>query len=178
MYLRNLSNLYLCLLLLLLLFAQSLALQNSALPDGWCDKRYGSPTRTTGECICKYACEGFGCQSSQGFIWYAYSSCPQCKCTEKGTNDAKSGRKEPILPAARHSSHLIEPEDTLRDEKEEISTIWDYLEDNLNVIVAVFASLVMLFIVIIMITFQMSKTEEQGSTIIQKNLKQDNSKTD
>lgn len=49
-------------------------------PDGWCDLRYGTPTRTTGECMCKYRCEGGDCESSQGFIWYSYSRCPSCRC--------------------------------------------------------------------------------------------------
>lgn len=50
------------------------------LPEGWCDKRYGTPTATTGECMCKHECEGRGCERAQGFIWYAYAKCPSCEC--------------------------------------------------------------------------------------------------
>ena len=56
-------------------------------PAGWCDKRFGSPTRTTGECMCKYECEGSGCQRGQGFIWYAYATCKHCKCVAKREED-------------------------------------------------------------------------------------------
>lgn len=49
-------------------------------PEGWCDPQWGTPTRTTGECMCRSRCEGSGCESAQGFVWYAYAQCPTCKC--------------------------------------------------------------------------------------------------
>lgn len=36
---------------------------------------------STGECMCRYKCEGKKCQSGQGMIWYSYKDCPHgCKC--------------------------------------------------------------------------------------------------
>ena len=53
------------------------------LPEGWCNLKYGTPTRTTGECICKRECKGRKCVRSQGFIFYAYKDCPDCECVDK-----------------------------------------------------------------------------------------------
>ena len=50
------------------------------LPDGWCDRIFGAPTRTTGECICKVDCEGPRCVREQGFVFYSGVNCPSCKC--------------------------------------------------------------------------------------------------
>lgn len=52
-------------------------------PSGWCNTRYGTATRTTGECVCKYDCNGIGCQRSQGVVWYDYAKCPNCECVPK-----------------------------------------------------------------------------------------------
>ncbi len=50
------------------------------LPEGWCVG--GTPTRTTGECVCLNACEGKGCVHA-GIIFYKYDDCPTCKCVQK-----------------------------------------------------------------------------------------------
>lgn len=52
-------------------------------PVNWCDKRYGTPTRTTGECICKASCEGPECVNQSGLSFYSYVKCPTCKCMPK-----------------------------------------------------------------------------------------------
>ena len=49
-------------------------------PKGWCDRRFGTPTATTGECMCRARCAGPGCQAAQGFIWFKYDDCPTCAC--------------------------------------------------------------------------------------------------
>lgn len=54
------------------------------LPAGWCAEKEGTLTRSTGECMCRYGCEGRGCQSGQGMIWYAFKECKSgCRCTPK-----------------------------------------------------------------------------------------------
>ena len=54
----------------------------------WCgDRSLGSPTRTTGECICKYACEGPKCVHSQGFRFFTW-------------RDGMEGQAKCVLPAA------------------------------------------------------------------------------
>jgi len=62
-------------------------------PDGWCDPHQGTVTRTTGECVCKNECEGLGCQRAQGIIWFAYASCPSCKCVGFASKGNKTKSK-------------------------------------------------------------------------------------
>lgn len=40
--------------------------------------------------MCRYRCEGRGCQAAQGFIWYAYAECPSCKCVAAGEKTDRS----------------------------------------------------------------------------------------
>lgn len=42
------------------------------IPDGFCEKPWGTMTRSTGECMChpKATCEGRNCESGQGMIWW------------------------------------------------------------------------------------------------------------
>ena len=77
-------------------FSGSVSVSTASDPAGWCDPLQGTPTRTTGECICKKDCIGPGCQRAQGFIWFAYESCPTCKCTGV-TAAASSDQKEKEL---------------------------------------------------------------------------------
>ena len=56
-------------------------------PDGWCNG-LGSPTRTTGECICKQDCIGPACQREQGLAFYSYSKCPTCICVKRQVNSS------------------------------------------------------------------------------------------
>ena len=55
---------------------------SSNFPQGWCNE-LGSPTRTTGECICKQDCTGPACQREQGLAFYSYSKCPSCTCVKR-----------------------------------------------------------------------------------------------
>eukprot|EP01041_Mallomonas_annulata_P009127 gene9127-18907_t len=129
------------------------------LPEGWCDLKYGTPTRSTGECICKYECDGRGCQRSQGFIFYAYNSCPTCKCISKpiGTNTStKKTIPDEISQQNELSNKQPKPqklETNIKDKfyiehKEEEFHLIYWLEDNGRFI---FAAVVGLFVVIIAI---------------------------
>ena len=67
-------------LVLLALFSEAAAGRapdkaDAAIPSRelWCaDPALGTPTRTTGECICKYACVGPRCVNQQGFMFYSW----------------------------------------------------------------------------------------------------------
>lgn len=66
------------------------------LPDGWCNLKYGSPTKSTGECICKYRCVGSGCKNEHGLNWYEYKVCPTCKCVSLNGESENEIKKESI----------------------------------------------------------------------------------
>lgn len=87
-----LLSLTLALFLVSKAFSGSVSVSTASYPAGWCDLLQGTPTRTTGECICKKDCIGSGCQRAQGFIWFAYETCPTCKCT--GVAISNNGVKE------------------------------------------------------------------------------------
>ena len=53
------------------------------LPEGWC--KNGTPTRTTGECMCPGDCSGPRCHREQGFVWYSGLKCPTCECVKSGS---------------------------------------------------------------------------------------------
>jgi len=62
------------------------------LPAGWC--KGGTPTRTTGECMCPQECRGSHCKREQGFVWYSGADCPTCECVKQGeaaSSDSGSG---------------------------------------------------------------------------------------
>ena len=71
-------------------------------PAGWCDTQHGTPTRTTGECMCKTACEGSGCRREQGGIWYSYASCS----LRRDSGDGYSVVTECVAPSGAASAGL------------------------------------------------------------------------
>ena len=61
------------------------------LPKSFCSEREGTVTASTGECMCRYKCEGAKCQSGQGMVWYAVKDCPTgCKCAPHPSHAASS----------------------------------------------------------------------------------------
>jgi hypothetical protein len=103
------------------------------LPDGWCNRKYGNPTRTTGECICKpnAVCTGPGCINEQGFIFYSGVTCPSCECVEGKREPRKRGEKlsspGPIPTLDRQKQHEQQGDPNDQDD----STIMDFIVDDL-----------------------------------------------
>lgn len=65
--------------------------QSPEIPEAkhWCsDPKLGNPTRTTGECICKFECEGPKCIRSQGYKFYDWRAgvAKTARCTQKSSN--------------------------------------------------------------------------------------------
>ena len=81
------------------------------LPDGWCVG--GTPTATTGECMCRSTCEGPRCRNEQGFVWYAYKECPSCKCVAAAPPAAEAAGRAaaPAAPAQPRGGDDEPPED-------------------------------------------------------------------
>lgn len=100
------------------------------LPEGWCNPKYGTPTRTTGECICKpnAVCTGPKCVNEQGFIFYSGVECPSCECVEGKRESRKkeshSMEKDPVL---EKRTPVLQEEEQPEDD----STIMDFIVDDL-----------------------------------------------
>lgn len=60
---------------------------SATFPENWCDTRYGTPTRTTGECICKSLCNGPDCINQHGLSFYAYTNCLTCTCSKPSKSE-------------------------------------------------------------------------------------------
>ena len=60
--------------------------------ENWCE--FGTPTRTTGECMCRWsdknACQGSQCQFEYGLSWHHYT-CVDCACQPKPKGLGPSG---------------------------------------------------------------------------------------
>ena len=77
-------------------------------PADWCDKKTGTATRTTGECICKGQCDGPECVNQQGLSFYSYAKCPTCKCmpVEGGKHAGRTAEKK-IVEEEEHEEEQI-----------------------------------------------------------------------
>ena len=122
-------------------------------PAGWCDTQHGTPTRTTGECMCKTACEGSGCRREQGFIWYSYASCPSCKCvagTDEGAAVEEEDEDEPPPP------------DPVPDDEPSLGErIYELVDDHGEKVLALlFVALVLAFVVPAVLLKPVGKVEK------------------
>ena len=153
------SSIMLLQLLCCLLFIQSVYSNaasetdiSSSFPENWCDTRYGTATRTTGECICKSLCDGPACVNQHGLSFYAYKNCPTCTC-EKPKPDTILVKQAPneclladeeeemmAIRSVRQKSGRAEYEgDTEAD-----STWADWIEDNGRTVFAICMSCALL----------------------------------
>ena len=123
-------------------------------PAGWCDTQHGTPTRTTGECMCKTACEGSGCRREQGFIWYSYASCPSCRCvggTDAGAAEVEEEDDEPPPP----------PDPVPDDEPSMGERIYELVDDHGEKVLALlFVALVLAFVVPAVLLKPVGKVEK------------------
>jgi hypothetical protein len=76
------------------------------LPEGWCTPIYGTATRTTAECMCRYECQGPGCKREQGFVWYSGLTCaaPKCQCLDHADTAVKQEQEKKEQPAGSSST--------------------------------------------------------------------------
>jgi hypothetical protein len=121
------------------------------LPEGWCsDLKYGTPTRSTGECICKYACSGNGCRREHGLNWYEYKSCPTCKCIAGDKSGASSQKKQAEIEDSIPAEGTF-PEEQEEQELKDESTIFDLLEENSREIFAGAVTLVVFALAVVIV---------------------------
>jgi hypothetical protein len=146
------------------------------LPEGWCDKKFGTPTRTTAECICKRACEGRGCQNTQGLIFYSYLTCPTCKCVESSTANAAERKDSSSQPAREHDnedekgSYIIKnkkkgdainyAEDGSAAGVEEEFNLHHWLEDHARFVFAAFITIAVIIMIVLLIRHGGAKHED------------------
>jgi hypothetical protein len=162
------------------------------LPIGWCDTRYGSPTATTGECICAEECEGRGCQRQLGFVFYEYTACPTCKCVPKksdsrvakggggGEVEARQSEEQDMdidlqqgfqrAPKNQNKRHFA-----FEDDEEQggggggggdgglLSDLSLWVEENGRLLFALVVGLVMAAIIVVMIVVSMSASPKSSS---------------
>ena len=111
-------------------------------PAGWCDERHGTPTRTTGECMCKGACAGAGCRREQGFVWYAYESCPTCACVAGSDAAGASDGAGPDDGAAEAEEPAPDP--ARDDELTFRGRVFEFVDDHGEKVLGVLFTLVLL----------------------------------
>mmetsp|Transcript_19948 Transcript_19948/g.28669 ORF Transcript_19948/g.28669 Transcript_19948/m.28669 type:complete len:142 (-) Transcript_19948:54-479(-) len=121
--------------------------------DEGCDSKYGTPTRSTGECICKYSCRGKGCRREHGLSWYDYKACPSCECVAYTEEDNQ--RTEPMKQSNDLNTENENAEPTYIDDTDDIDdieplSVFEWLDENSRYLVAGFASF---FVVIVVFLF-------------------------
>ena len=153
-----------------------------SIPDkaSWCgDATLGTPTRTTGECICKYLCAGPACVNSQGFKFYGWRDglAGRAKCAppaslsdeEKAELAAKrAAQREKLAKDAQESKSRAEEslsaaaESRRAAEASQTPTWAEWLEDLelANVAVAVVATLIFGTVLATMVIMNVSGVKE------------------
>ena len=135
---------------------------SAAFPANWCNKNYGTATRTTGECICKVKCAGDNCVNQHGLSFYAYKNCPTCTClpADKANISDTVLVREPMSCSADEEEEEMDEMMAMRSSRQKSGraeyrgvengdldsslTISEWLEDNGRAVFAVCASLTVL----------------------------------
>ena len=101
------------------------------LPEGWC--AFGTPTRTTGECMCQESrCLGEGCVFEGGLHWYTLA-CAACSCERPRERPrpapAAVPPREPVLRA--RSAPVVDDDLSLGDR------VFEYADEHGHMFLAV-----------------------------------------
>ena len=135
-------------------------------PEGWCDTQYGTPTRTTGECMCKFECEGGGCERQQGFIWYSYAKCKTCKCVAAKAAPAGGGDDEPDGGDDDYDDgeegYVPYEEPVVEEVLSFGEKVFEFVDENGNAIFAVVFTLVLLCIMVPALVLTTASGHKQG----------------
>ena len=99
----------------------------------WCpDPKLGTPTRSTGECICKYGCEGQNCVRMQGFNFYTWKDgvAALARCVPPKTmSDAQIEQQSAIRRAEKE--RLAQEQAESRSRAEQAQAAFDLRESAL-----------------------------------------------
>ncbi len=144
------------------------------LPEGWCDARYGSATKTTGECICLTAeCEGRGCEKEQGFVWYSYSKCPACRCVAKNSrlstgkhaeDQTDEGQRKHYAEFEVHMEEVIAANVDASDSNFESSwVVLEFLEQYGRFLFAVVVGIILMSLFAVFLMVRSSSTESNSA---------------
>lgn len=169
-----------CLLMTLVIGERAPHVLSTDVPDValWCDKELGTPTRTTGECICKYDCDGPGCTRSQGFKFFGWKDGMRgAKClpavvkTEAEKENARTSRRleNERITRARKSATMNDP--SLEEEAtsqpvghlESLGQRWRELVEDLewpNLVVAVVVSALFGTVLVAMVVMNLKGVRE------------------
>lgn len=131
-------------------------------PADWCDKKTGTATRTTGECICKGQCEGPDCVNQQGLSFYSYNKCPTCKCMPLtgGAHGGKVAAKKVVEEEQEEEqisvrsgsgqsgrAHYYSSERSQEDDDDERWAITEWMDDYGRALFAIGATLAILVLI-------------------------------
>lgn len=134
----------------------------SSYAQDWCLPEVGTPTRSTGECMCRHACDGRGCEAAQGFIWYSYKQCPSCRCTSSKPTEPPVEEDEEPEEEPLEEQFIVDYD---LDDRTFSEKVYDFVDDHGHVVLAVFFVGVLLAIFApLMVTFLILQHKKEPTT--------------